>query len=195
MPSRAVGANRGTWKSGSRTHVRPLAHPKPVTSDNRDERWALLALLLASPRRSSALAERLEEAGSAVGVLQRDACQPDLWGLGPDPKSASVRRADSPTSGAGRRRGSPRSSTSTTRRNFSRSTGGPPSSCGWAPVCRATLGVSPSLEPATPLPKGPPGLATSGGNLRTEGSPSRRPTPAQLTWLRSSPLRQIVGLG
>lgn len=53
-----------------------------MTRGDREEQRAFLALLLASPRRWTALAERVEEVGSAVDVLERDASQPDLWGSG-----------------------------------------------------------------------------------------------------------------
>jgi hypothetical protein len=47
-----------------------------VTRGDREERPVFLALLLASPRRWTAVAERVEEIGSAVDVLKRDARQP-----------------------------------------------------------------------------------------------------------------------
>lgn len=57
-----------------------------MNRDDRDDQRAFLAMLLASPRRWSALAERVEELGSAVAVLEQDARQLDLWGS--DPGSA-----------------------------------------------------------------------------------------------------------
>jgi DNA processing protein len=54
-----------------------------VTRGDRDESRAFLALLLMTPRHWAAVAERVEELGSAVESLRQGTGQMDLWGSDP----------------------------------------------------------------------------------------------------------------